>query len=113
MVDGINALSTATGSILGDSSTGYLYSALTPDIRRTILQTIGPVQPFYWSNDANYTSASVESLATILRAAYLQTRAAGAPLIVVSHSWGTVLSYIVLEQNPDIVVDKLITLGSR
>jgi parallel beta-helix repeat protein len=32
--------------------------------------------------------------------------------VILSHSWGTVLTYIVLHEHPDIVVDKLITMGS-
>jgi len=112
-IDGINFLSTFTFSITGDYTTGYIYDAIKKsDKSLTITETIGYIQPFYWANDANYTHDAVTSLTSILRSAYAETKSRGGPLVIVSHSWGTVLAYIVLEQNPDIVVDKLITMGS-
>jgi parallel beta-helix repeat protein len=112
-VDGINPLSTATGSIFGDSSTGYIYVEIIKSAKKSeIISTIGQIQPFYWANDANYTDTAAQSLANILRTAYAQTSESYSPLVVVSHSWGTVLTYIALHNNPDIIVDKLITMGS-
>ncbi|MBK5275631.1 MAG: right-handed parallel beta-helix repeat-containing protein [Desulfuromonadales bacterium] len=113
-IDGIDFGATFTGSIFGDSGTGYIYSAIDPASTRgrEITDKIGPIQPFYWASDAIYTDAAVHSLTGILRDAYTQTKASNAPLVIVSHSWGTVLAYIVLKKNPDIVVDKLITMGS-
>lgn len=111
-IDGIDKIALATLSISGDSSTGYVYAAIDPDNAREITDKIGPIQPFYWANDPIYTDAAVQSLTDILRTAYTQTKSMNAPLVIVAHSWGTVLAYIVLKQNPDIVVDKLITMGS-
>ena len=115
-IDGINPAATAFVSIFGDSGTGSIYAAIDPATRQDISEAIGPVQPFYWNNDPGlyelFTHSAVKSLTTILREAYNQTKATNSPLVIVSHSWGTVLAYIVLHENPDIVVDKLITMGS-
>ncbi|MFZ2634387.1 MAG: PKD domain-containing protein [Desulfosalsimonadaceae bacterium] len=112
IVDGINPISTATGSISGESGTGYLYAAIDSDWQIAFRDKIGPIQPFYWANDANYNDAAIQSLTDILMSAYAQTKSANAPLVVISHSWGTFLAYVALSKNPDIVVDKLITMGS-
>jgi len=111
-IDGIDPVATITGSISGNSGTGYVFDAIGPDIAKEITDKIGVIQPFYWANDALYTDAAVQSLTDFLRAAYIQVKSTNAPLVIVSHSWGTVLAYAVLEQNPDIIVDKLITMGS-
>jgi len=105
----------AIGSLTGDSGTGYLYAAIESSNRELITDKIGPIQPFYWSNDPFWheiNEVTVHSLTDILRSAYTHTKATNAPLIIVAHSWGTVLAYVALEQNPDIIVDKLVTLGS-
>jgi len=113
VIDGMNFF--AIGSLTGDSGTGYLYAAIESSNRELITDKIGPIQPFYWSNDPFWheiNEVTVHSLTDILRSAYTHTKATNAPLIIVAHSWGTVLAYVALEQNPDIIVDKLVTLGS-
>jgi parallel beta-helix repeat protein len=113
-VDGMNLWTTVTGSQLGDSGTGYLYADITEnDKYHEITSKIGYVQPFYWNNNSVlYTDLAIQSLTDNLRSASNQRESTGDPFIIVTHSWGTVLTYIVLEKNPDIVVDKLITMGS-
>ena len=124
LIDGINPISEATGSQFGPSGTGYLYSAIYPvdpnnpidptiaSLRQSIVDQIGAMNSFSWSNSTDGTADAVNNLTNVLRSAYNETKANNEPLIIVSHSWGTVLAYIVLHNNPDIVVDKLITMGS-
>lgn len=115
-IDGINPKATGTSSIFGDSGTGYIYSAFDIKTRQAISESIGPIQPFYWNNDPGlyelFTGNAVKSLTEILKTAYAQTKSTKSPLVLVSHSWGTVIAYIALHNNQDIVVDKFITLGS-
>ena len=113
VIDGINPYTILTFGLWTPDSSTYLYDKINIDQRRSINDKIGYVVPFYWPNNAvTCTSSSIASLASILRQFSDQNKTTGAPLVILAHSWGTVLAYITLNLNPDIVVDKLITLGS-
>ena len=113
-VDGIGGLLTAIDPLYAPStSSQYLYDSISSDWRIAFFDKIGPVQPFYWGGNLyTQTAAAVESLYNILKPISDSNRASHAPLVIISHSWGTVLTYIVLHEHPDIIVDKLITMGS-
>ncbi len=80
------------------------------------------VRTFDWSGDATETGTILRatddpaSLRGMLRAAYGDAKDSGGTLIVVAHSWGTVLSYLALalESSGDdpIICDLFITLSS-
>ena len=113
VIDGMNLATTIDQwSAYDHPSTDYLYTSISSDWRTALSQTIGPVQPFYWSGDPAYTGYAVESLTGILRDISDQNKITNAPLVIIAHSWGTALAYITLKKNPDIIVDKLITMGS-
>ena len=69
-----------------------------------------------WDGDASRTDEHITNLQTHLRNAYNRANSENKPLIVVSHSWGTFLSYIALareSQGSDpIIANLFITLGS-
>jgi len=109
-IDGMNMWSTFL-SPWADSSTNYLNKAIdqTTDPKRTqIEQDKGKIVGFTWNGDILYTDFYVEKLYEYLKKLNDTNR----PVVILSHSWGTVLSYIALTKHSDIHVDKLITLGS-
>ncbi|MGD9974449.1 MAG: PKD domain-containing protein, partial [Desulfatirhabdiaceae bacterium] len=113
-VDGISGLLTAINPLyVPSTATCYLYDAISPEWRTNLQNMIGPVQPFYWGGNLyTQTTAAVESLYNILKPISDSNKINNTPLVILSHSWGTVLTYIVLHEHNDIVVDKLITMGS-
>ena len=110
-IDGIAGLASLVDYVPPVPSS-YLFNAIDSDWRTTLEETLGPVQPFPWSGSAYDTSVVVERLYTSLKAISDQNKLTNAPLVILSHSWGTVLTYIVLHNHPEIIVDKLITMGS-
>lgn len=70
------------------------------------------ITPFVWANTTWDTAGGVGRLKKLLESWTVATKITGGPLIVVSHSWGTVLAYIAISTDENIHVDKLITLGS-
>ena len=112
-VDGLNMMTLLYPLYVPDASSGYLFGAIDSDWQGQLRSQIGPVQPFYWGgNYVLQTAAAVESLHNILKPISDNNKTTNAPLVLITHSWGTVISYIVLNQHPDIKVDKLITMGS-
>lgn len=69
------------------------------------------VVPFLWAGTTNDTDA-ISRLSQLLEHWTAAVNKTGGRLTVVSHSWGTVLSYIAISSNKNIHVDKLVTLGS-
>lgn len=67
--------------------------------------------PFIWANTMNDTEA-VSRLSKLLESWTSVARITHGPLIVVSHSWGTLLAYLAITGNANIHVDKFITSGS-
>jgi hypothetical protein len=76
--------------------------------RQVITEKIGPTVPFIWTRRTPDTREAVHDLYKYIK--YLNST--NRPVIVLSHSWGTVLIYIALRVHDDIHIDKLITLGS-
>lgn len=113
-VDGIGGLLTAVDPLyVPSNSTSYLYNAIDQNWRSSLTDQIGPVQSFYWGGNLyTQTTAAVASLYSILKPISDNNKITNAPLVIISHSWGSVLTYIVLHEHPDIVIDKLITMGS-
>ena len=72
------------------------------------------ITPFIWANTTWDTIGGVNRLKQLLKSWTDVAKITGGPLIIVSHSWGTVLAYIAISTSTDedIHVDKLITLGS-
>jgi hypothetical protein len=73
------------------------------------------VIPFRWDGDAKFTKELVQELRTFLRDQYNRASSQGKEFIVVSHSWGTVLTHVALSNeavgNDPIICDLYITLG--
>jgi len=99
VIDGVNPEAMISGTILGDSGTTYIYAAIDTGKRQEIAEDVGTVEPFVWNNDPLMTGIAAQSLADTLRSIYSQTNPKGAPLVVLTHSWGTVLAYIALKNN--------------
>jgi len=74
---------------------------------------------FTWNGDISQSRAVVDELKDRIAALGAQARKRGAPFIIISHSWGTVLAMEALaelDRDPaaagTFTVDKLITMGS-
>jgi hypothetical protein len=92
-----------------DASSMYLYDKISTDWRKTIIENIGSIDSsFTWSGDTADTEEAVAKLYEKLKWLNSTNR----PVVILAHSWGTVLSFITLAKHSDIKVDKLITLGS-
>ncbi|MCP4218531.1 MAG: hypothetical protein GY765_28105 [bacterium] len=75
------------------------------------------IYDFTWSRDARDTAETVQALQTFLLEKHTEAQNTSKRLIIVAHSWGSVLSYLALSsqsQQADhpIDVDLYITLGS-
>ena len=111
-IDGMNPNSSSKSPI--DSlpkylSSYYLYEKIIKLGKKTdIEKDEGRIWAFQWNGDFKSTDFYVNKLYDNLKFLNSLKR----PVVILSHSWGTVLSYIVLTKYKDIHVDKLITLGS-
>jgi hypothetical protein len=106
-IDGMNPLSTFFSPFVS-TSTNYLYEKMSTEQRSAIEEAKGKILQFQWNNDVSYTGFYVDQLRDYLR--YLNST--NRPVVILSHSWGTVISFITLTKYTDIHIDKLITLGS-
>ncbi|HOI95584.1 MAG TPA: DUF1080 domain-containing protein [Syntrophobacter fumaroxidans] len=99
-----------------DTYTNYLLESISngdPNYwRNTINSRDGVIIPFQWSNDTWKTDEEVERLISVLKLASESSINKHKPLVILSHSWGTVLAYLAISRRPGIHIDKLITLGS-
>ena len=90
---------------------GYLAKALaaSPEIR----QSGAEIHAFVWSRDPGDSSRYIRKLTKEIGEVY-QTQTRGQrPLVIVAHSWGTVLSYAALHAlKGDVAVNGFISLGS-
>lgn len=89
----------------------YLGKALreAPDIKN--MSAI--VQSNTWSRDPGDSRTEIDRLKVYLSATYKQTQKKNSPLIIIAHSWGTVLSYAALhELGNEVKIDCFITMGS-
>lgn len=111
VIDGITPVSTFISSWSGWPSgpSMYLYDAINQDWRNAIEKVKGILVPFSWSGDALHdTDKSVQELYLKLK----QLNQKDVPVVILAHSWGTVLAFKTLSLHSDIRVDKLITMGS-
>lgn len=92
--------------------TQYLKNAIDLDWTNSIQNTVGTIWSFSWSNNINDTGEAISKLTQRLKDLTALNKKTNAPLVILSHSWGTVLAYISISKNSDIFVDKFITLGS-
>jgi hypothetical protein len=76
--------------------------------RQVITEKVGPIIPYIWTRNTADTAIAVHKLYEYIK--YLNST--NRPVVIISHSWGTVLICIALIVHDDIHVDKLITLGS-
>lgn len=97
----------------------YLYKAIvstkidTTTWLHRIAEKGGSVVQFIWSNDIGDTDVVIPKLTDYLEKYTQIKNQNGTSLMVLAHSWGTVLSYIAMYKNPSTIsVDKFITLGS-
>lgn len=106
MVDGI-CLKAEHSLILNKMCwTDYLKEALSPQLSGYL------IAPFQWTGDTRDTPSTLEYAKKFIEGYYKVAQQRGTSFEIIAHSWGSVLAYIVLKQNPDINVDTLITLGS-
>jgi pimeloyl-ACP methyl ester carboxylesterase len=108
-IDGMDPWSSAFS---WPNPTTYLSDAITDDEphhwRSKIIQNVGPILPFIWTRNTGDTETTVQQLYEHIRFLNSTNR----PVVILSHSWGTVLAYIALHEHGDIYVNELITLGS-
>ena len=93
-------------------------SYLDYNVNRLCGPDCAQVTAFRWGGDIKDSRASVDRLKEQILALAASARRKGAPFIIVSHSWGTVLTAEALAEMDgdgtagDLRVDKLVTLGS-
>ncbi len=72
--------------------------------------------PYQWSRDASQTAQVVDDLRKVLRQNYAKAKSEDKRLVIVAHSWGTVLTFLALALesagNDPIASDLYVTLGS-
>jgi hypothetical protein len=115
-VDGLSFVNTLLPGIHIEESEHYLKTAIE-SMNLNLPDTT--IVDFSWSRNANDTIEAVEQLQDFLKEKYQLAQKESKKLIIVAHSWGTVLSYLALssqsKQVPgkeQINVDLYITLGS-
>jgi hypothetical protein len=117
-IDGVNIRSILNPEVAPDYSQ-YLYDAIGCDPNTTndywcelIQSRVGQITPYSWSRNIYDTDQYVYEISAILEGFTKLSQKNHGPLVVIAHSWGTVLAYIAISRNPKIVVDKFVTLGS-
>ena len=115
-IDGVHILSILNPEMKSDPTT-YLLKAIDPDGNNPywtnlINEKVGAINAFSWSNNIYDTEETVNDLSIILEAMSKASRKTNSPFVVLAHSWGTVLAYLAMSRNDNVIVDKLITLGS-
>jgi len=106
-IDGMDPWASLLGPMAANPST-YLCDAIDEGWRTTIYKEVGPIVPFIWDRITVHTPTAVNNLYERIK--YLNST--NRRVVVLAHSWGTVLTYIALQKHSDIHVAKLITLGS-
>ena len=108
VIDGVHIKSILDPDYPPDFSK-YLYDSINDYWTSLIEAEVGQIKSFPWSRNIYDTPEYVQVLS-----AYLETLSSEnkKPLVILSHSWGTVLSYIAISNNSNITVNKFITLGS-
>ncbi len=110
-VDGLSFANTLVlGSSVIQESSDYLKANLKKIINSNLIRS------YAWSGDAEDTAVILASsgsgIRKFFRDNYQEAKDSGKAFIVVSHSWGTFLSYTALSLEPQIDCDLFITLSS-
>jgi hypothetical protein len=95
----------------GEVEKGYLAEALTcsPEIG----QSGAEIHAFAWSRDPGDSSRFIRKLTKEIQDVYQEQTRGRRPLVIVAHSWGTVLSYAALHAlRGDVAINGFISLGS-
>ncbi|MHC4499608.1 MAG: Kelch repeat-containing protein, partial [Planctomycetota bacterium] len=113
-VDGLSFANTLLGPPYLDDTDHYLKTALEAMEFLTVSDSV--IDSFPWSRDAGNTDSELLQLRNFLKNSYDTARDEGKKFVVVSHSWGTFLSYLALSyestvEDP-IYCDLYITLSS-
>lgn len=112
-VDGMKLVAIAPGTSDFTDTPPYLPAAL---VSMNLPVPDDHIVPFIWSRDPSNTNAVVVQLQEFLAQQYACAQASGQKFIVVSHSWGTILTHIALSRNAQapshVTPDLYITLGS-
>lgn len=110
-IDGIQVLSILNASYPNDYS-HYLLDEINDHWTKIIQQKVGQLKGFAWSRTFEQEDIFANILYAQLEKYSKENIQTGGKLVVVAHSWGTVLAYEACMRNPKIHIDKLITLGS-
>ncbi|MEQ1678761.1 MAG: hypothetical protein ABL876_18845, partial [Chitinophagaceae bacterium] len=89
----------------------YLVESIDDEDRLSFNKRNESITPFIWANTTNDTGA-ISRLSELLESWTRVTKITHGPLIVASHSWGTLLAYLAITNNTNVHVDKFITMGS-
>lgn len=111
VIDGVHILSIFSPSYPPDFS-DYLKDAIDVYWTGLIEERVGTIIPFIWSRNIYDTGDYVKELSNRLETLTNFNKQTNSPLVILSHSWGTVLAYLAISQNSNIHVDKFISLGS-
>lgn len=110
-LDGVHILSILNPNY-NSTSSDYLKQAIDASWTNRIENNIGPITQFGWAGNIYETDTYVTILSALLEKRTKENSRSKAKLVVLAHSWGTVLSYLAISKNKKIVVDRLVTLGS-
>ena len=111
VIDGMHIASIVIPDYPDDFS-HYLRDSINAYWSGLIENKVGEIDYFAWSRNIYDTEETVAKLSPILEGLTILTKKANSPLVILSHSWGTVLAYLAVSQNSNIYVDKFISLGS-
>jgi len=107
IIDGMNI--NATWNDNDTVKTHYLYDAITS---KSVQYSFDYINYFPWSGNIRATNSLLDGLADSMRTISTESKNQNEPFVIITHSWGSVLAYLVLSKNTDIKVDKFISLGS-
>jgi hypothetical protein len=110
-IDGVHIVTVLNPDFEPDF-TSYLKESVDDYWRGLIEERVGSISSFAWSRRVEDTAVYVQILSAYLLQISNDNKVTNAPLVVYAHSWGTVIAYEALKQNSNIIVDKLITMGS-
>jgi pimeloyl-ACP methyl ester carboxylesterase len=111
VIDGMHVKSVLYPLLPPDYTT-YLRDAIDNYWSQLIKKEIGSIIPFAWSRNVYDTDDTVQILSKTLEETSKLCIQKGKPFVILAHSWGTVLAYLAIKDNPNIHVDKFITMGS-
>ncbi len=116
-VDGLSFINTYLGDLnipsIEEECENYLENALES---MDLSVDDNHIIPFSWSRDAGDSDQAIEDLRLFLRQHFTTAKDEGKKFIVISHSWGTFLTYLALSYESTVEIpiycDLYITLGS-